>query len=976
MKFVFVDYLDVAAYSCDTPYQPWFGEAQSTISNYAEILAASDHEVVVYLQNGNGESEVRGVSFKPLATLQAPGSPRVTADVAIVCGGVSKASTELLKERLVAGLRVCWIPNNTNESAVNDLPGCLYAFDVFAFVSDWLRRKYIELYGIEVGRTILMLNGIPPAFIGDVDATVKKPIFLCTSHACRGLEVIAAAWPRIVEAWPEAELHTYGHVDVLDANEIINQLREMPGVQIKDQVGQVELSSKAKEAAFFAYPAITNETTCNALMETGASGCLPIISDIGVLGTYIDSYLTYNDSLVDQFIDRANEYMELFVRNTERFVKQSNTIASYYQQTCDYKYVVEQFLENVYRILNLKSLSAKRFVLAQTAFAAGDYNKTYLYLENTIPFFSTDEKVHLYFLWLGISHYYKNSYNNAVNYFERAHKYGNSLQLCVNLILSYEKLNNSNKVLFWCEEALKFKFDAKIVHKVMDIVKHRSYFDRCKWGSYLVSLWNDDIQNDDWLGLFLSHGTLVTGDLMLVMKHEQGIDLSINLISKALARSVLYKSDLAQLSLIRGNIDKLFSNLLLNMNYFETNNPKLWSYVEYYMKNLPPLAIEGKQQFKKIMRNSRKLRIGFLTGDLVYHPVSYVLNGIVAHFDKSRFETHIFSTTPVKADVPRIQTRIRNDATVYYDLAAKSMKEIVDVIAAADIDVLIEMTGHTSNAGDLLNIARHKPARVLANYFAYPNTYGVKEYDYKIGDKHVFPIGLDQYYTESFCKIEGGFHTYKPIVDLEVNKIPHKGIVFGCTNNPKKYRPAWIKAVSQILKGVPDSRLKMRYFNLEDPSIREFYWKEFEKNGVERERIDLDLGRSLETYFESYADMDICLDPFPYNGGTINIETLYAGIPYITLIGNNYVSRVGASILHQVGHPELIAKNIDAYVSLAVALAQDAPRLQAYKETLREDMIKSTLGDNAAFTRRFEDACVWMLEEKKWLSGPKLLIHE
>jgi predicted O-linked N-acetylglucosamine transferase (SPINDLY family) len=125
--------------------------------------------------------------------------------------------------------------------------------------------------------------------------------------------------------------------------------------------------------------------------------------------------------------------------------------------------------------------------------------------------------------------------------------------------------------------------------------------------------------------------------------------------------------------------------------------------------------------------------------------------------------------------------------------------------------------------------------------------------------------------------------------------------------------------------------------------------------------------------------MDICLDPFPYNGGTINIETLYAGIPYITLAGNNYVSRVGASILHQVGHSELIAKSEDAYVNLATTLAKDAPRLQKYKETLREDMMKSTLGDNAAFTRRFEDACEWMLETKKWFVGPrqpKLLIHE
>ena len=983
MKFVFVDYLDVAPYTCDTPYQSGLGGTQSAICYYAETLAAQGHETIVYLQNGTADSQVRGVFFKPLDSLVSPAAPKEIADVAVFCSGVSKASKRILKDRLVAGLTVCWIPHNTNERAVDDLPGCLYTFDVFAFVSDWQRRKYIELYGIEVGRTILMLNGVSPSFLGEIDAAAKKPIFMYTTQPCRGLEVVAAAWPRIAESWPEAELHTYssrklyGHADAPEAEALLDQLRELPRVVVKDPVGQTELAARSKEAAFFAYPANVNETGCIVLMEAGASGCLPIVSDLGVLGTYYDTCLTFNDSLVDQFVAQANTYMELYTNNKERFVSQSERIASYYQQTRNYVYVVEQFIEEIVRIQDLKKKSKERFALAQAAFTAGEYNKTHLYLENMTPFFSTDEYIHLYFLWLGISHFYKGSYNNAVTYFERSHKYGNSLQLCVNLILSYEKLNNADKVLYWCEEALKFKFDVKIVHKVLDIVQKRPYFDRCKWGRYLVSLWNDDIQNGDWLSLFLSHGNMVIGDYTLVMKHEEGMELNMNLISKALAHSLLYKTDLSKPCVMRGNLEKLFSNLFLNMNYYETHNPKLWSYIEYYMKNLPTLEIEKKPRFEKIARNSRKLRIGFLTGDLVYHPVSYILNGIVTHFDKSRFETHIFSTTPVKADVPRIQTRIRNDATAYYDLESKSMREIVDVIAAADIDVLIEMTGHTSNAGNLLNVARHKPARVLANYFAYPNTYGVKEYDYKIGDKHVFPMGLDQYYTESFCKIEGGFHTYKPIIDLEVNKLPHKGIVFGCTNNPKKYRPAWIKAVSRILKEVPDSRLKMRYFNLEDPSIREFYWKEFERNGVERERIDLDLGRSLESYFESYADMDICLDPFPYNGGTINIETLYAGIPYVTLIGNNYVSRVGASILHQVGHPELIAKNEDAYIRLAVELACDATRLQTYKETLREDMMKSTLGDNVAFTRRFEDACVWMLDEKKWFTNtkPTLLIH-
>jgi predicted O-linked N-acetylglucosamine transferase (SPINDLY family) len=113
--------------------------------------------------------------------------------------------------------------------------------------------------------------------------------------------------------------------------------------------------------------------------------------------------------------------------------------------------------------------------------------------------------------------------------------------------------------------------------------------------------------------------------------------------------------------------------------------------------------------------------------------------------------------------------------------------------------------------------------------------------------------------------------------------------------------------------------------------------------------------------------MDICLDPYPYNGGTINIETLYASLPYVTLLGTSYVSRVGASILHQVGHPELIVRTEEQYVQMAIDLAKDSERIKMYKTTLRADMMKSTLGDNAAFAREFERGITWMLEDKKWL---------
>jgi predicted O-linked N-acetylglucosamine transferase (SPINDLY family) len=302
---------------------------------------------------------------------------------------------------------------------------------------------------------------------------------------------------------------------------------------------------------------------------------------------------------------------------------------------------------------------------------------------------------------------------------------------------------------------------------------------------------------------------MVASDYTLVMKHEEGVNLLSNLITKGLAFLILNKMDISDSSLMRRNIEKLFSNLFLNLNYYETKNSEYYRYIRWYIESIPTLKHVVKPVFSKITE-SRKLRVGFLTGDLVYHPVSYILNGIVEHMDKEKFEVYTFSTTEPKPD-NSLQNKIRNFSDCFVDLHDKDCDTIARTITSNNIDVLIEMTGHTSNGSELTNVLRYKPARVIANYFAFPNSYGILEVDYKIGDKIVFPKGLEKAYVEKFCKIEGGFHTYKPIVELSVNKREHKGIVFGCTNNPKKYRPDWIKAVGKILNQVPDSKLKMRY---------------------------------------------------------------------------------------------------------------------------------------------------------------------
>lgn len=974
MEICFVDLMGLPEYDCDSPYKAPLGGTQSAICYYAEALAANDNKVTVVTVNTAVEHYSRGVIFKSTREI---GTAKTNYNVIVWCSGPNKSGKLSLSNKMSGDLEICWIPHNINEPSIKDLPTLLYHYDYFAFVSEWQRNLYIDTYGIPIGKTMLMLNGNCAAFHKDFDAATKLPHFIYTSQPDRGLNLLAEAWPRIVEKWPSAELHTYasrttyGLAEEQQTLDLFEQLRKLKNVQVHTPVSQTELADAVRKAAFFAYPCSFYETGCIACTEACASGCLPIVSDLGVLGTYFSNALHYDSSLVEKFVERADLYMDLYTNDREAFAAQSERLAERFQVERDYNRLAEIFLKTVNKNLIIKQNSVLTFKEAQIAYSDNNIRQARLLLANMEPLFEIQGHAFLYWLWMGVCYYRENRVHAALTAFQKASNLEINIQLCINMILINEELGNTKEMIDWCERSLKFRFDMNIINKILSAVQKLSYFERCKWGRYLLSLWNNDIHDQHWMTLFLSHGNMITSDYTLVMKHEEGHALITDLIAKGLAFSKLNSVDLSQPTINRFNLERLFSNLFLNMNYFETSNPNFFNAVKYYQTHLPQLtSTRAIHKFGKIT-HGRKLRIGFLSGDYVYHPVSYVLNGIVEHLDKSKFEVYLFSTSR-KDPTNKLQEKMRSHATEFLDFE-DNVQTLVDSIIEKDIDVLIEMCGHTTNGTTTINALRSKPARVVAQYFAFPNTYGLKTVDYKIGDSVVFPPGLDRYYTEKFCEIKGGMHTYKPIVDLEVKRIKNTHITFGCFNNPKKFRPEWIKSVCKILKAVTGSKLKLRYFNLDDPSIVAFYIKEFEKHGISKERLDIGLGETLMRYFESYADVDIVLDPWPYNGGTINIEALYCSRPYITLLGNSYVSRVGASLLHQVGFPELIAKNADDYVTKAIMLANDSARLDKYIEIIRPAVMKSTLCDNAAFTREFEKGLIWMLKDKKCFRKP---IHD
>jgi predicted O-linked N-acetylglucosamine transferase (SPINDLY family) len=247
--------------------------------------------------------------------------------------------------------------------------------------------------------------------------------------------------------------------------------------------------------------------------------------------------------------------------------------------------------------------------------------------------------------------------------------------------------------------------------------------------------------------------------------------------------------------------------------------------------------------------------------------------------------------------------------------------------------------------------------------------------DYKIVDSYTDPPGLtDRFYTEKLIRVPGCYLCYLPDRESpEVGPLPAIStghITFGSFNNFTKVTPDMMGLWSDIVKAIPGSRLVMKAKSLSDKSTCGYVIDMFKQKGIPAERIEL-LGwePSSKGHLETYNRIDIALDTFPYHGTTTTCEALWMGIPVITLAGTTHASRVGVSLLSNVGLPELVATTPEEYVVKAVDLARDLEKLQTLRKCLRVMMAHSPLTDAKKFTENLEQCYrkVW----KRWCLSSK-----
>jgi len=408
------------------------------------------------------------------------------------------------------------------------------------------------------------------------------------------------------------------------------------------------------------------------------------------------------------------------------------------------------------------------------------------------------------------------------------------------------------------------------------------------------------------------------------------------------------------------------SNLLLTLHYHPGPNPlamadehRRWNsqHAEPLRKALPESSHANNRD------PDRRLRIGYVSPDFRQHAVAPMVLPLLACHDRVEFQVFCYAQV-AKPDA--MTERFRAQADQWRSTVGLSDEQLAGLVRQDQIDILVDLAGHTAG-GRLLVFAR-KPAPVQVTRQGYPNTTGLTTIDYRMTDALADPPGLsDTLHSEQLLRLPRTNWIYQapengPVPDHPITGGP---ITFGSFNNIAKVTGPMLALWARILKAVPESRLLLKALALASPDARQRVRKALIQEGIDSARMELrghepELGGHLALYNR----VDIALDPFPYHGTTTTCEALWMGVPVITLAGRTHVSRVGVSLLTNMGLAELIAESAEDYVRIAVDLAKDASRLRGLHTNLRQRLEQSPLMDAKTFARHIEAAYRQMW--RKW----------
>jgi predicted O-linked N-acetylglucosamine transferase (SPINDLY family) len=348
----------------------------------------------------------------------------------------------------------------------------------------------------------------------------------------------------------------------------------------------------------------------------------------------------------------------------------------------------------------------------------------------------------------------------------------------------------------------------------------------------------------------------------------------------------------------------------------------------------------------------RRIKVGYVSGDLGQHPIGLFLRPVLDRHDRKCFDVHCYSNRASVDDVTRL---LQQSVEHWHSIAGIEDRLVADLIRRDEIDLLIDLSGHTDR-NRLAVFARH-PAPVQITWLGYLNTTGLPAMNYRICDRHTDPEGAAEHlHTERLYRMPHSQWCYAPVYELTLNLRPHaerpNAIVFGSFNQYAKISDSCLDLWCSLLRAAPEASLVV--LDVPPGKTQDAFRRRLLQRNINRDRVSVRGRLGISEYFAAIANVDIALDTFPYNGATTTLDTLWMGVPLVALHGDRSIARSGYSLLQSIDAPELIASGPREYVDLNLRLVRDTSWRNTLRATLRNRLAASPLMDSVRFAADLE----------------------
>lgn len=360
-----------------------------------------------------------------------------------------------------------------------------------------------------------------------------------------------------------------------------------------------------------------------------------------------------------------------------------------------------------------------------------------------------------------------------------------------------------------------------------------------------------------------------------------------------------------------------------------------------------------------------RIRVAYLSADFHEHATAYLMAGLFELHDRRRFEVTAVSFGPDSSS--QIRARLEKSFDRFVDVRALSDLEVARLLLELEVDIAVDLKGFTRDARP--GILALRPAPLQVSYLGYPGTMGASHVDYLIADRHVIPESHQCHYTEKIVRLPDSYQVNdreRRIAEHTPSRedlgLPGNGFVFCAFNSSYKITPAVFDVWMRLLQSVDGSVLWLLGGNAAaERNLR----REAAARGVPASRLVFAPRADQASHLARHRQADLFLDNLPYNAHTTASDALWAGLPVVTCLGKSFAGRVGASLLHAVGLPELIAGSLEEYEKLALKLASDPALLAGVRTRLAQNRTSHPLFDTDRFRQNIESAYTRMWERHR-----------